>query len=146
VTSAVAAPAAAGIPVTHRGLARQVAVVSGHDELDWSALAALDGTLVLLMAVSRLAETSQALVDAGRPASTPAAIVESAYSPRQRTTIGTLATIADLAHERDVKAPAVVVIGDVVTLHTALAPGNDHGTHAFGVNARGLRMGQTPNA
>ena len=120
VTSAVAVPAAAGIPVTHRGLARQVTIASGHEGLDWAALARLDGTLVLLMGVSTLGAASAALIQHGKPAGTPAAVIESGFTDRQRTTTGTLATIADLARERDVQPPAVVVIGDVVDLHAAL--------------------------
>ena len=120
VTSAIAVPAAAGIPVTHRGLARQVTIASGHEGLDWSSLGSLEGTLVLLMAVSALAEATAALVAAGRPADTPAAIVESGCTPQQRTTVGTLDTIAALAKERAVQAPAVLVVGDVVGLHDVL--------------------------
>ena len=120
VTSAIAVPAAAGIPVTHRGLARQVTIASGHEGLDWTALGALEGTLVLLMAVSALAEATAALVASGKPAATPAAVVESGCTPQQRTTVGTLATIADLARERQVRAPAVLVVGDVVGLHDLL--------------------------
>jgi uroporphyrin-III C-methyltransferase/precorrin-2 dehydrogenase/sirohydrochlorin ferrochelatase len=116
VTSAVAVPAAAGIPVTHRGLARQFTVVSGHDGLDWPSLAAAEGTLVLLMGVSRLRDTADQLVRHGRDSATPAAIVEDGYRPGQRLTVGTLATIADLAAERAVRPPAVIVVGDVVTL------------------------------
>jgi uroporphyrin-III C-methyltransferase / precorrin-2 dehydrogenase / sirohydrochlorin ferrochelatase len=116
VTSAVAVPAAAGIPVTHRGLARQFTVVSGHDGLDWPSLAAVEGTLVLLMGVSRLRDTADQLVRYGRASATPAAIVEDGYGPGQRLTVGTLATIADLAAERAVRPPAVIVVGDVVTL------------------------------
>jgi uroporphyrin-III C-methyltransferase/precorrin-2 dehydrogenase/sirohydrochlorin ferrochelatase len=120
VTSAVAVPAAAGIPVTHRGLARQVTIASGHEGLDWASLGSLDGTLVLLMAVSALAEATASLVAAGKPADTPAAIVESGCTPQQRTTVGTLETIAALARERQVQAPAVLVVGDVVGLHDVL--------------------------
>jgi uroporphyrin-III C-methyltransferase/precorrin-2 dehydrogenase/sirohydrochlorin ferrochelatase len=120
VTSAVAVPAAAGIPVTHRGLARQVTIASGHEGLDWASLAGLDGTLVLLMGVSTLGAASAALIQHGKPASTPAAVIESGFTDRQRTTTGTLATIADLARERDVQPPAVVVIGDVVDLAAVL--------------------------
>jgi uroporphyrin-III C-methyltransferase/precorrin-2 dehydrogenase/sirohydrochlorin ferrochelatase len=120
VTSAVAVPAAAGIPVTHRGRSRQVTVASGHEQLDWASLARLDGTLVLLMGVSGLAAAAEALVAHGRPPATPVAIVESGFSPEQRTTVGTLATIAERARERDVRPPAVIVVGDVVDLHAAL--------------------------
>ena len=121
VTSAISVPAAAGIPVTHRGRSRQVTIASGHEGLDWLSLARLDGTLVLLMGVSGLAEAAAALVEHGKPADTPVAIVESGFLPDQRTTVGTLATIADLAAERGVKPPAVVVVGTVVDLHAALA-------------------------
>jgi uroporphyrin-III C-methyltransferase/precorrin-2 dehydrogenase/sirohydrochlorin ferrochelatase len=120
VTSAVAVPAAAGIPVTHRGLARQVTIASGHEGLDWTSLGSLEGTLVLLMAVSALAEATTSLVAAGKPADTPAAIVESGCTAQQRTTVGTLDTIAALARERRVQAPAVLVVGDVVGLHDVL--------------------------
>jgi uroporphyrin-III C-methyltransferase/precorrin-2 dehydrogenase/sirohydrochlorin ferrochelatase len=116
VTSAFAVPAAAGIPVTHRGLARGVTVVTGHDDLDWRSLAALDGTLVLLMGVSRLARIAQQLVAHGRSATTPVAVVESGWTPEQRTTTGTLADIAATAADRGVRAPAVVVVGDVAAL------------------------------
>ncbi|MGH8894004.1 MAG: uroporphyrinogen-III C-methyltransferase [Actinomycetes bacterium] len=120
VTSAVAVPAAAGIPVTHRGRARQVTVASGHEGLDWASLARLDGTLVLLMAVSGLAGAAAALVAHGKPADTPVAVVESGFTAQERTTVGTLATIADLAAQRGVRPPAVVVIGTVVDLHAVL--------------------------
>jgi uroporphyrin-III C-methyltransferase/precorrin-2 dehydrogenase/sirohydrochlorin ferrochelatase len=116
VTSAVAVPATFGIPVTHRGLAKQFTVVSGHDGLDWRTLAAVEGTLVLLMAVTRLQDIAEQLVQHGRDPATPAAVVEDGYGPRQRLTVGTLATIADLAAGRGVQPPAVVVVGDVVTL------------------------------
>ena len=116
VTSAVSVPAAVGIPVTHRGLARQFTVVSGHDGLDWPTLARLEGTLVLLMGVSLLHETARHLVEHGRDPATPAAVVEDGYGPRQRLTVGTLATIADRADERGVRPPAVIVVGDVVRL------------------------------
>lgn len=120
VTSAIAVPASAGIPVTHRGRSRQVTIASGHEGLDWASLARLDGTLVLLMGVSGLAEATAALVEHGKPAETPVAIVESGFLPEERTTVGTLATIAELAAERGVRPPAVVVIGSVVDLHDVL--------------------------
>lgn len=116
VTSAVAVPAAAGIPVTHRGLAKQFTVVSGHEGTDWAALAALEGTLVLLMGVSLLAESAAALVAHGKPSDTPVGVVEDGFGPRQRLTVGTLADIAEGAAARGVRAPAVVVVGDVVGL------------------------------
>jgi uroporphyrin-III C-methyltransferase / precorrin-2 dehydrogenase / sirohydrochlorin ferrochelatase len=116
VTSAFSVPAAAGIPVTHRGLAKQVTVVSGHEGLDWPSLAAVEGTLVVLMGVSLLGRTAERLVEHGRDPATPVAVVEDGYGPGQRTTVGTLSTIGRLALERGVRAPAVVVVGDVVDL------------------------------
>ncbi|MGN6246394.1 MAG: uroporphyrinogen-III C-methyltransferase [Motilibacteraceae bacterium] len=132
VTSAVAVPAAAGIPVTHRGLARGFAVVSAHEALEDPELARLDGTLVLLMGVTRLAESAVALVAHGRAADTPVAVVERGFAPDQRTTLGTLATIADVAAERGVSNPAVVVVGEVARLHEQLdgLAGTASGRHA----------------
>jgi uroporphyrin-III C-methyltransferase/precorrin-2 dehydrogenase/sirohydrochlorin ferrochelatase len=120
VTSAIAVPGAAGIPVTHRGRSRQVTIASGHEGLDWASLAALEGTLVLLMGVSGLSVAATELVAHGKPATTPVAIVESGFSPAQRTTVGTLATIVELARAADVQPPAVIVVGPVVDLHAAL--------------------------
>ncbi|GAB2684173.1 uroporphyrinogen-III C-methyltransferase [Thalassiella azotivora] len=118
VTSAVAVPAAAGIPVTHRGVARSFSVLTGHDEL-----AAVPGggehTVVLLMGVTRLADSCRTLVEGGRSPSTPVAVVEKGYGPDQRVTVGTLGTIAARAAEVGVQAPAVVVVGDVVRLGPA---------------------------
>ena len=115
VTSAVAVPAAAGIPVTHRGVARGFTVVTGHDELP-SVPAGTDHTVVLLMGVGRLARSAASLLAAGRPASCPVAVVERGFSPDQRVTFGTLADIAARAAEAGVENPAVVVVGDVVRL------------------------------
>ncbi|NED94145.1 uroporphyrinogen-III C-methyltransferase [Phytoactinopolyspora alkaliphila] len=118
VTSAISVPAAAGIPVTHRGICKQFTVVSGHEGLDWPSLASTQGTLVFLMGVSLLADTAANLVDAGMAASTPAAVVEDGYGPGQRLTTGTLADIADRAAAVGAKPPAVIVVGDVVALAT----------------------------
>ena len=123
VTSAIAGAAAGGIPVTHRGVSRQFTVVSAHDEaVDWTALAAVGGTLVLLMGVGRLREAAEGLVSAGRAPSTPVGIVERATLPDQRTTTGDLAGIADLAAARGVTSPAVIVVGEVAGLSDALGP------------------------
>ncbi|TFF11516.1 uroporphyrinogen-III C-methyltransferase [Cellulosimicrobium funkei] len=121
VTSAVSVPAAAGIPVTHRGLSRGFTVLTGHEDVG-KVPAARDHTVVLLMGVSRLAETAEALVAQGRSPDTPVAVVEDGYGPRQRTTVGTLATIAERAREAGVRPPAVTVVGDVVTLSPAWPP------------------------
>lgn len=115
VSSAVAVPAAAGIPVTHRGVARGFTVMTGHEDLP-SLPGGSDHTLVVLMGVAQLAETSRHLLEHGRPASTPVAVIERGFAPDQRTTFGTLATIADIARSREVSNPAVVVVGDVVRL------------------------------
>ena len=113
VTSAISVPAAAGIPVTHRGLAKGFSVVTGHEELS-EVPARSDHTVVLLMGVGQLRESASALGKAGLPGDTPVGIVENGYLPNQRVTIGTLATIADQAEAAGVANPAVIVIGDVV--------------------------------
>jgi uroporphyrin-III C-methyltransferase/precorrin-2 dehydrogenase/sirohydrochlorin ferrochelatase len=115
VTSAVAVPAAAGIPVTHRGVARGFTVVTGHDDLP-DVPAGTDHTVVLLMGVGRLARSAQTLQDAGRPASCPVAVIERGFLPDQRVTFGTLRDIAGRAAAVGVENPAVVVVGDVVRL------------------------------
>src|SRR5688572_13710545 len=113
VTSAISVPAAAGIPVTHRGLAKGFSVVTGHEELS-EVPARADHTVVLLMGVGQLRESAAALVLAGLPEDTPVGIVENGYLPNQRVTIGTLGSIADQAEAAGVANPAVIVIGDVV--------------------------------
>lgn len=120
VTSAVSVPAAAGIPVTHRGVARGFSVLTGHDGAA-DVPGGPDHTLVLLMGVTRLAETADALVTADRPADTPVALVEDGFGPRQRVTVGTLADIAERAAAVGVRPPAVIVVGAVVRLSPAWA-------------------------
>ncbi len=119
ISSALSGPTLAGIPVTARGVTQSFAVVSAHlppgdpgSTVDWDALARLGGTLVLLMAVGRLPAVCAALVAGGRSADTPVAVVQNASLPSQQTVVTTLATAAvDAAH---VRAPAVVVVGEVV--------------------------------
>jgi uroporphyrin-III C-methyltransferase/precorrin-2 dehydrogenase/sirohydrochlorin ferrochelatase len=125
VTSALAAPAAAGIPVTHRGVAHELVVVSGHlppghpDSLvDWAALGRLGGTVCVLMGLKNLPNIAAALVDGGRAPTTPAAVVAEATTKEQRVVRATLHTVAAAA--ADVPPPAVVVIGDVVSVLAAL--------------------------
>lgn len=127
VSSAIAAPSAAGVPVTHRGLATHVTIVTGHEDpakpetqTDWASLARAGGTLVLLMGVGRLAGIAEALVAGGRDPRTPVAIVERATSPTQRVTTGDLATIAATAAAAGVSSPAVTVVGDVVAVRDAI--------------------------
>ena len=115
VTSAVSVPAAAGIPVTHRGVARGFTVVTGHEAIP-GLPTGTDHTLVLLMGVTQLPETVELLIAQGRPVDCPVAIVERGFSPTQRTTVGTLSTIAQRALARSVESPAVIVVGDVVRL------------------------------
>lgn len=119
VSSALAGPAAAGIPVTHRGLSRSVTVASAHDDLDWEALVRLDGTLVLLMGVGTLPRTAERLRAHGMAADTPVTIVERAHRFDQRTTSADLATIAAVARARGVANPAVIVVGAVAALARA---------------------------
>ncbi|MGF6833354.1 uroporphyrin-III C-methyltransferase/precorrin-2 dehydrogenase/sirohydrochlorin ferrochelatase [Paenarthrobacter sp. TE4293] len=113
VTSAISVPAAAGIPVTHRGLAKGFSVVTGHEELS-EVPARPDHTVVLLMGVAQLRDSVAALAGSGLPLDTPVGIVENGYLPEQRVTIGTLGSIADQAKAVGVANPAVIVIGDVV--------------------------------
>jgi len=120
VSSAFAVPAAAAIPVTHRGTAASLAVVTAHrskdaDEADWSALARMD-TLVVLMGVARLPRIVSELICHGRTEETPAAVVEHGTLADQRVISGTLADIARRAAEAQVRSPATIVIGEVVRL------------------------------
>jgi uroporphyrin-III C-methyltransferase / precorrin-2 dehydrogenase / sirohydrochlorin ferrochelatase len=128
VTSAVAVPACAGIPVTHRGITQDFAVVSAHLDpshpgaiVDWEALADGPGTLVLLMAVARLDEVARELIKRGRDASTPAAVICDGTTERQQVVVSTLGQVATDAAAHGVRPPAVVVIGEVVRLREALA-------------------------
>ncbi|HET8989167.1 MAG TPA: uroporphyrinogen-III C-methyltransferase, partial [Humibacillus sp.] len=115
VTSAISVPAAAGIPVTHRGVARGFSVVTGHEEIPALPTGG-DHTLLLLMAVNGLRWTTTLLLEHGRSPDCPVAIIERGFAPDQRVTTGTVATIADLAVGRGVESPAVVVVGDVVRM------------------------------
>jgi uroporphyrinogen III methyltransferase / synthase len=127
ITAGIAAPAYAGIPVTHRDAASAVAFVTGHEDpakedtaLDWPALAAFPGTLVVYMGVRTLEAISRALIAGGRPPSQPAAIIERGTLPRQRTVVATLSTIASVADREGVRAPAISVFGEVAALHERL--------------------------
>jgi uroporphyrinogen III methyltransferase/synthase len=128
VTAGVAAPAYAGIPVTHRSDASAVAFVTGHEDplksepaLDWDALARFPGTLVVYMGVRRLDAIAARLASAGRASDEPAAVIERGTLPDQRVVGGTLATIAALAAEEQVRAPAVAVFGPVAALREQIA-------------------------
>lgn len=115
VTSAVAVPAVAGIPLTARGVATAFTVVSGHDQIAGVG-GGRDHTVVLLMGVGTLAHAALTLARGQRGAHCPVAIVEDGYGDAQRVTVGTLATIAHQAAARAVRSPAVIVVGDVVGL------------------------------
>jgi uroporphyrinogen III methyltransferase/synthase len=128
VTAGVAASAYAGIPVTHRGLARAVALITGQtredadgsaeeeNAIDWAALAAFPGTLVLYMGVRRLPQIAASLIAAGRSPSEPAAVIEKGTLPGQRTVSATLETIADAVEREGVRPPSITVVGPVAAL------------------------------
>jgi uroporphyrinogen III methyltransferase/synthase len=123
VTSAIGAPAAAGIPVTHRAVATAFTVVTGHEDpskpseqTDWAALARLPGTLVILMGMGRLAGIRDALVAGGRDPAQPAAAVQWGTTPRQRRVVATLGTLPAACRDAGLGPPAVVVVGEVAAL------------------------------
>jgi uroporphyrin-III C-methyltransferase / precorrin-2 dehydrogenase / sirohydrochlorin ferrochelatase len=123
LTSAIAVPALAGIPVTHRGIAHGFTVVSGHlppDDpeslVDWAALGRLGGTLVLLMAVANLRAIADRLLIEGRDGATPAAVIVEGSMPGERRLTTRLDRLADAAEAAGVRSPAIVVIGEVVAL------------------------------
>jgi uroporphyrin-III C-methyltransferase len=126
VTSAVAAPALAGIPLTHRGLGSSVAVVTanlaGGARQDLRRVATSTDTLVVLMAAGSLGEVCAELIDAGRPAAEPAAVVQWASTPRQRSVGGTLGSLPELVADARIGAPATLVVGRVAGLAETLAP------------------------
>jgi uroporphyrinogen III methyltransferase/synthase len=128
VTAGIAAPAYAGIPVTHRGLATSVTFVTGHEDpakddtqTDWHALARAGGTIVLYMGVKRLPSIAADLVAGGMPPDTPAAAIQWGTYARQRTIVATLATLADRAAAARLTAPMIIVIGRAVTLREQIA-------------------------
>jgi uroporphyrin-III C-methyltransferase / precorrin-2 dehydrogenase / sirohydrochlorin ferrochelatase len=123
VTSAISVPARVGIPVTHRGVAHEFTVVSGHvppdhdsSLVDWDALARMRGTVVLLMAVHNLPAIADRLVAGGRAPSTPVAVVAEGTMPGERTVLSTLETVAADVEREDVRPHAIVVVGDVVAV------------------------------
>ncbi|MFF3564354.1 uroporphyrinogen-III C-methyltransferase [Streptomyces sp. NPDC002574] len=130
ISSSISVPAAAGIPVTHRGVAHEFTVVSGHvapedprSLVDWAALARLRGTLVLLMAVERIAPIAAALVAHGRGADTPVAVVQEGTTAAQRRVDATLGTVGRRVVEEGVRPPAVIVIGEVVAVGAGFRTG-----------------------
>ncbi|MBR8744037.1 uroporphyrinogen-III C-methyltransferase [Nocardiopsis sp. MG754419] len=121
VTSALAAPASAGIPATHRGVTQDVHIVSAHvvpgdprSTIDWTGIARADGTIVVLMGLERIEAIVEALTSQGRPHDTPVAVVQDATLPSQRTVTGTLSNIVATVRSTGMRPPAVVIIGEVV--------------------------------
>ncbi|MCW2815717.1 MAG: uroporphyrin-III C-methyltransferase [Nocardioides sp.] len=123
LTSPIAVPAIAGIPVTHRGVAHEMTIVSGHlppghseSLTDWGALARLRGTLLLMMAVEHGPQIAAALVEGGRPASTPVAIVSDGTMAAERTVLSTLGELTHDLEAEAVRPPAIIVVGEVVAV------------------------------
>ncbi|MCX5717887.1 MAG: uroporphyrinogen-III C-methyltransferase [Nitrospirae bacterium] len=127
VSSAVAAPAYAGIPITHRGYSSSFAVIPGYEDMtkeesaiDWAKLATGAGTLIFLMAVKNMDVLVKKLMENGRNPDTPVAVIRWGTRPDQKTITGTLRDIAGIVKEKDIKPPAVMVIGEVVKLRKKL--------------------------
>lgn len=123
LTSPVAVPAIVGIPVTHRGIAHDFTVVSGHlppghDQslTDWAAIARLRGTLLLMMAVEHAPQIAEALLDGGRDPATPVAVISDGTMPGERTVLSTLAELTRDLIDQDVRPPAIIVVGGVVAV------------------------------
>jgi uroporphyrinogen III methyltransferase/synthase len=127
ITSAIAAPAYAGIPLTHRRYSASVGIVTGHEDptkphstVDWSRLAVGVGTLVILMGVKNLAKITEELISAGRDPKTPVALVQWGTTPQQITVVGTLETIVAQADAAELTPPVAIVVGEVVRLRDTL--------------------------
>jgi uroporphyrinogen III methyltransferase/synthase len=127
VTSAIAVPAYAGIPLTHRDFTATVAFVTGHEDptkeesnIAWEKISTGIGTLVFLMGVGNLSKIAASLMEHGRSSDTPVAVIRAGTVPEQRTVTGTLGTIADIAQGAKLRPPAVIVVGDVVSLRKDL--------------------------
>jgi uroporphyrin-III C-methyltransferase len=128
ITSAIAGPGVAGVPVTHRDHASSVTFVTGHEDptkdesaVDWDALAATGGTLVVLMGVGKLPMYTGELLSAGMAPDTPVALVERATWPDQQVAVGTLETIVDVRDEEGIEPPAITVIGGVAASQERVA-------------------------
>ncbi|MGA2324980.1 MAG: uroporphyrinogen-III C-methyltransferase [Bryobacteraceae bacterium] len=125
ISSALAAPLFAGIPVTHRDAASSLGIITGHEckedqsRLDWAAISKLQ-TLVFVMCVSNVGRIAGKLIENGRSADTPAALIQMAYWPGQRVLTGTLGTIAEEAIRVAIQPPATLVVGEVVRMHEKL--------------------------
>jgi len=127
VTAGIAAPAYAGIPVTHRGMTCTLGFITGHEDpekddsdIDWAKVATGFGTLVFYMGVGNLSRIVERLIEHGRPASTPAAVIRWGCRPNQQTVSGTLADIVQKVEEARLKPPAIIIVGEVVGLRRDL--------------------------
>jgi uroporphyrinogen III methyltransferase/synthase len=127
VTSAIAVPAYAGIPLTHRDYTSTVAFITGHEDptketssIDWEKLGTGVGTLVFLMGVGNLQRIAESLVKHGRSPDTPVALIHRGTVPAQKTVVGTLQDIAERAQKEGMKPPAIIVVGDIVSLREEL--------------------------
>jgi len=125
ISSALAGPAYAGIPVTHRSYSTSLTLVTGHEAdsstgIKWAALAQLDGTIVFLMGFTNLQTIAQSLIEHGAAPDRPVAVISKATTPEQRTITGTLATIHAKVEEAALPTPALIVVGDVVKLHDVI--------------------------
>lgn len=127
ITSPIAAPAYAGIPVTHRKYDPAVVFLTGKEKkeeqrINWEALAKLNATIVILMGMSNLKNNADKLIEYGRNPQTPVAIIEKGCTHEQRVVVGNLSNIAQIAEKEGAKAPAIIVIGEVVNLRAKLSP------------------------
>ena len=147
ISSAIAAPAAAGIPVTHRGLSRSVTVLTASSltegeerltEADYGALARLSGTLVVLMGMHHLKELTDRLIGAGMPPSRPAAVVMEGATDRQKWVRAPLKRLAEEAERAGLKAPAVIVIGETAALHLAPMDFSESNDWPLGPSPQGI--------
>lgn len=128
ITSAIAVPAYAGIPVTHRDFTSSLAVVTGHEcpkktdsNIDWAKLSTATGTLIFLMGVGNLESIREVLIANGKPAETPVAVIQWGTRAEQRTVTGTLETIVQRVQEDGIQSPATIIVGEVVKLREKLA-------------------------
>ena len=128
ISSALAVPAAAGIPVTHRRLASSVTIITGHEDpdkfessIDWAWAAGAPGTLVILMGLERVASISRRLLDEGRSADTPAAVVSAGTLPQQRSVYASLANLPEVVREAGLRSPAIIVVGEVARFPQMIA-------------------------
>jgi uroporphyrin-III C-methyltransferase len=153
VSSALAAPASAGIPVTHRERSSSLTIVTGHEDptkseaaVDWGWLAASQGTLVILMGLSQLPGIRDRLIAGGRSPETPAAAIASGTRPDQRVVTASLADLPEVVAAAQLVAPALVVVGDVVRCRELLAPSALNGAPVIATASEDSRVEPGPAA